>query len=719
MTHSSLLSLFSLLKLLDPRKIDGDRVSKYWHKEQEVAIFLSKTAWSIALLSLIRKSQKNGEKVIVWIPDYFCNASLNILRETACEIVFYPILENLEPDFSSFKEMVQSSGSPDIFLLVHYFGKPTSVSRSVEFCSNNGAWLVEDAAHVLRPVKGIGEAGDFVLYSPHKLLPLPNGAILIARPDGPTRLEPQMLEDIFKKRKWIEFLSELKVSSKGRIIFKGNSSVIIWVLKQILQKVYFRRYIKQAFYETEQSPPENFAYPKPEINRISLKILSGLCHKLADIASLRERNQMLWDYCMSLLSQKGNKAIHPGTRPTYLNWTPYLSSYAGEEQTIAEFYNNLKAKKFLPTTWPDLPPELFVNKTRHNVAIRLRNSGFYLPVHQSVSRNHFRSLIKEASKFSETNKSNIRVEWNKSNKAEWDSLIISIGKSNLLQSWSYGESKSKVEGWIVNRVIWYQDDKIVAFAQVLEKRIAKLFRVYRVNRGPLFISSDAYIKKTVIHQLLAFGNIFSGKILSVSLELEKNPEDFACLSQTNLIVPDPKGYSSIWMDLRLPLDIIRKSLNGKWRNMLVFAEKQELQVESGSSQNLIDWVCDIHNENMKGKGFKGISPEFLKSLALEEDTDNPVVVYKATSQGVAVAAVCVAYHGNAATYLIGWTSDEGRRLKANYLLLWEAIKELQCRKKEWFDLGGIDPEATPGITGFKTGMNGELYAIVPAGWSIK
>ena len=718
MTHSSLLSLLSLLKLLVPRKIDGNQVSKYWHKEQEVAIFLSKTAWSIALISQIRKKQKSEEKVIVWIPDYFCNASLNILRETAYEIVFYPILENLEPDFSSFKEMVQSNGSPDIFLLVHYFGKPTPVSRSIEFCSNNGAWLVEDAAHVLRPVKGIGEAGDFVLYSPHKLLPLPDGAILIARPDGPTRLDHQMLEDVFKKRKWIEFLSELKVSSKGRLILKGSSSLITWVLKQILQKVYLRRYIKQPFYETEQPPLNNFAYPKPEISGISLKILSGLCHKLGDIASLRERNQMLWDHCIGLLSQKENKAIHQGPRPTYLNWTPYLSSYAGEEQTIVEFYNNLKAKKFLPTTWPDLPPELFVNKTRHDVAIRLRNSGFYLPVHQSVSRNHFRTLIKEALTFSEINKPNIRIEWNKSNKAQWDSLIINTGKSNLLQSWTYGESKSKVEGWIVNRVIWYQDDKVVALAQVLEKRIAKLLRVYRVNRGPLFINSDASIKNTVVHQLLSFGNIFKGKILSVSLELEKNSENFACLSQTNLIVPDPKGYSSIWIDLRLSLDIIRKSLNGKWRNMLVFAEKQVLQIESGSSQNIIDWVCDIHNENMKEKRFKGISTELLKSLAMEKDVINPLLVYKAFFEGKPVASVCVACHGNAATYLIGWTGEEGRRLKANYLLLWEAVKELQERKVEWFDLGGIDAEATPGITSFKEGMNGAFYHIVPSGWSI-
>lgn len=717
MTHSPLPNFSTLFRLFLPMKNNGEGLLKNWHREGECAIWLSRSGWSLALLSNLRL-QKSKVKINIWIPDYFCNSSLLLLRKTNCNLIFYPVQENMEPDYKNFKDLVASAGPPDIFLIVHYFGKPVPAYPIVEFCKKHSTWLVEDATHVLRPIKGIGEAGDFVLYSPHKLLPLPDGAILIARPDGPSRLDSKVIEDIFKNGKWLGFLSELKLSSKGSFNFKGSFSIIIWVLKQILQKVYLRRYIKQPFYESEQSLTAFFAFPNPEISKISLKILSILCYKLADIAIIRERNQMLWDHCVGLLLQKKNTAIYPGSRPSNLNWTPYLSSFVGNEQTISGFYSCLDAKKFLPTTWPDLPPELFENKNRHDVAIRLRNSRFYLPVHQSVSMNHFRTLIKESNKLSEKVNSNIRVEWNKSNKVQWDSFIMDTGKSNLLQSWTYGESKSKVEGWIVNRVIWYQDDKVVAIAQVLEKRILKLFRAYRVNRGPLFITSDTSIKNSVVHQLLSFGNIFKGKILSVSLELEKNPNNFACLTRTNLIQLDPKGYSSIWIDLRLTPDIIRKSLNGKWRNMLVFAEKQELQIESGSSQNLIDWLCDVHNENMKGKGFKGISSEFLNSLALEDDTDNPVIVYKASSQGLAVAAVCVAYHGNAATYLIGWTSEEGRRFKANYLLLWEAIKELQDRKKEWFDLGGIDTEATPGISGFKTGMNGELYSIVPAGWKI-
>jgi len=64
MTHRPLLSLTSFLKLLIPQKFNVDQVANYWHREHEVAIFLSKTAWSIALLSLIRKSQKKAIKFL-------------------------------------------------------------------------------------------------------------------------------------------------------------------------------------------------------------------------------------------------------------------------------------------------------------------------------------------------------------------------------------------------------------------------------------------------------------------------------------------------------------------------------------------------------------------------------------------------------------------------------------------------------------------------------
>ena len=39
------------------------------------------------------------------------------------------------------------------------------------------------------PEGNIGKIGDLVLYSPHKHLPIPNGALLVIRDDGPAKLD--------------------------------------------------------------------------------------------------------------------------------------------------------------------------------------------------------------------------------------------------------------------------------------------------------------------------------------------------------------------------------------------------------------------------------------------------------------------------------------------------------------------------------------------------
>jgi lipid II:glycine glycyltransferase (peptidoglycan interpeptide bridge formation enzyme) len=85
-------------------------------------------------------------------------------------------------------------------------------------------------------------------------------------------------------------------------------------------------------------------------------------------------------------------------------------------------------------------------------------------------------------------------------------------------------------------------------------------------------------------------------------------------------------------------------------------------------------------------------------------------------EGRPVAGICLARHGNAATYLLGWNGDEGRRYRANHYLLWEAIRRLPGSDTAWLDLGGLDEENTPGITSFKMGLNGERYELIGEYW---
>jgi lipid II:glycine glycyltransferase (peptidoglycan interpeptide bridge formation enzyme) len=87
-----------------------------------------------------------------------------------------------------------------------------------------------------------------------------------------------------------------------------------------------------------------------------------------------------------------------------------------------------------------------------------------------------------------------------------------------------------------------------------------------------------------------------------------------------------------------------------------------------------------------------------------------------------VAGHVASFLGDTCVYLLGATSEEGLRTKAAYLLQWRVIQAAHEKGFKWYDLGGIDPEANPGVHHFKRGLGAqEITAPGPleypaAGW---
>ena len=67
--------------------------------------------------------------------------------------------------------------------------------------------------------------------------------------------------------------------------------------------------------------------------------------------------------------------------------------------------------------------------------------------------------------------------------------------------------------------------------------------------------------------------------------------------------------------------------------------------------------------------------------------------------------VCSAI-GESAIYLLGATNESGLKVKASYLLQWNMIQLLKEGRIRFYDLGGIDPVANPGVYHFKSGFSG-------------
>jgi len=298
----------------------------------------------------------------------------------------------------------------------------------------------------------------------------------------------------------------------------------------------------------------------------------------------------------------------------------------------------------------------------------------------------------------------LRVEWNLLERAPWEALFAAAGRSTLVQSWAYGEAKRAVEGWRPQRAVVYWAGQPVALAQVLEKRLGGLARVGRLNRGPIWLRDlSGNDRLVVIEALRSRWRWFKLAGLSLAPEL---PE--------GATVPGFRrrggdGWCSAWLDLSLAPEILRKRLDGKWRNMLNASEKAALVVEA--TPLALPWLLDRYCELLRDKGFGATPPALVQALAAQAYRPDDLLVLRAHAETEAVAGILLVRHGDAATYLIGWNGDEGRKRKANNRLLWEAVVELSRRGVRWFDLGGIDERLTPGIAAFKRGMNGAEYRL--------
>ena len=160
-------------------------------------------------------------------------------------------------------------------------------------------------------------------------------------------------------------------------------------------------------------------------------------------------------------------------RPEHRKWTPYLAAFTTKDENAQKIYESLGKKGLPVTTWPDLAPEVLIDREIHKNAWRLRHSRFYLPQHQGLRSNDILTALFEQSRKSNLNDiGKLEPKWNETTHEQWNSLMFQAGRSNLLQSWAYGEAKSKTEGWKVNRVVIWQFNKPIAFVQILEKRFS-------------------------------------------------------------------------------------------------------------------------------------------------------------------------------------------------------------------------------------------------------
>lgn len=310
----------------------------------------------------------------------------------------------------------------------------------------------------------------------------------------------------------------------------------------------------------------------------------------------------------------------------------------------------------------------------------------------------------------------ITLRWT-ADATEMQTLFDTCARPNLLQSPAWGRCKQAVEGWTPHWAVAEENGQAVAIVQILARRFGP-FTLARLNRGPLWLVASPDHQQ-MADVMSAIRRKWGWRRLGVVLaapELTEDPEHRAILSRCGFHRRSVAAWSTAWLDLACGAVTLRKRLNAKWRTALTNAERHGLATDVLVGAEGMEWLLPHYLEMQKSKGFSGIPAELLRHLAANQPDD--VVTIRVRSGDTPVSAVLMTCHGRSATYAIGWSNQEGRRLKGNFLALWVAAEYLRGRDCHWMDLGGIDAVNTPGIAEFKSKMNGEAYGLIGEYWAL-
>ncbi len=328
--------------------------------------FYSRGMWAMAEGITAILDKKGGENGQVWLPDYFCNEALIPLRIKGTSLYFYPIKEDISPDWNRIELQVNRSCSPDIFVLVHYFGFPNCLGEARAFCDKHGAELLEDCAHLLLPVNGCGQSAAF--FSPRKLLSLPEGGLLIMPYNSPVQ-------------------QTLKFGANKKLIFK-------WLALRLAQRVMLTvgiswHHFRKTAIGNLHNCPANQLSEKKEMppDKYTLKLLWVIEKDLDYVVEKRRENYIRLLRAVDEI--KDGKPLFPSLPDHICPYTfPMILSEGRDVMS-----RQLNQSGIPASSWPDLPPEVLQKRDDHKTAVWLQEHILLLPVHQDLSKKQVEYMV--------------------------------------------------------------------------------------------------------------------------------------------------------------------------------------------------------------------------------------------------------------------------------------------------------------------------------------
>lgn len=296
---------------------------------------------------------------------------------------------------------------------------------------------------------------------------------------------------------------------------------------------------------------------------------------------------------------------------------------------------------------------------------------------------------------------------------QWYDLLNDFSDSSLYQTWSYDSIRCGEAN--ISHLVMRSAGEIVAVAQARIARIpiVGLGAAY-VRWGPIWQrrgrALDPNVFRTSIRALRNEYACKRGLIVRIFPILFKDDSgSFLDILREEGYVPSPDNQRprTLLLDIRPPIDDLRKQLSQRWRRCLTKAEKNNLDMVEGTDDSLFSDFIGIYRQMLRRKRFQKPS-NIVDFQRIQRDLPDEykMRIFLCRTDGIGSVGGVFSAIGDTGVYLHGATNDLGMKNNGSYLVHWKAIQWMKQCGCKYTNLNGINPKKNPGGYVFKEGLAG-------------
>jgi lipid II:glycine glycyltransferase (peptidoglycan interpeptide bridge formation enzyme) len=307
---------------------------------------------------------------------------------------------------------------------------------------------------------------------------------------------------------------------------------------------------------------------------------------------------------------------------------------------------------------------------------------------------------------------------------DWNAALATLPTPHVLQSWEWGEFKSR-HGWQPERCLWLENDRPHAAASVLTRQLGRWpAAISYVPKGPAL----DYVDSTLLDQVLSHLEATARRERVLFTKIDPDVQADSAEGRAVVETLRRRGWrpsreqiqfrNTILLDLTRNPDKILAAMKSKWRYNIRLAGRKGVTVRQGDLTDM-PLLYQMYAETAARDQFVLRPEEYYRDAwgsFIEAGLAQPLI---AEAESEAVAMVIIFRFAERAWYMYGASRDAHREKMPNHLLQWEAMLWARGQGCTVYDMWGAPDaldESDPmwGVYRFKQGFGGEFVEHIGA-----